>query len=171
MIIITIQYNNKFSNLITRYIVNVLNKLTCTGHLWKSMSRRKAIPVDKKTKELFSCHASFRLTGTNQAIKVSSAWMTNRLLSFSFYYLLWNTFDNRFSVIYRCSFLSMVISDLNEGGSTIALDLFGSMTLGSHPSLKKTGMNQPSMPSYPVLLDEIACYKSVIIVLTLPPHA
>jgi len=43
--------------------------------------------------------------------------------------------------------------DLNEGGSTIALDLFGSMTLGSHPSLKKTGKNQPFMHPYPVLLD------------------
>lgn len=65
----------------------------------------------------------------------------------------------------------MVILDLNEGGSTIALDLFGSMTFGSHPSLKKTSANQPFMPSYPVLLDEIAGDQSVIIFLTLPPYA
>ena len=32
------------------------------------MSRRKSIPVDKKPKEMFSCHASFH-TEANQAIK------------------------------------------------------------------------------------------------------
>ena len=37
-------------------------------HLGKSMSRRKGIPVDKKPKEMFSCHASFH-TEANQAIK------------------------------------------------------------------------------------------------------